>query len=540
MLQLACFFDFVLLVAGVMSVTQIEITPSATFVFMGSFLEHTSLTIHAILYFFTFVYVLICRKDTLSGQKICLLASFALFLSCIDASVTVWCFTKTTDTQSKFESFLKGIYGDSKWPAQSFFNNLTLCCSFSRLPHLSYQLSYFIYFHQCDSTHRNSARNGSSDDHDFSLDSSSQLHSHNYADWTIQEPREKNKTENEFLGDRSCPQYKPSRSNSDNEEHHRPEERKGSICGINEQTASKDGQNDNLVSYNNCNCSAVEPLSKSPSLSPSSNYVSQKFRKSLFQLLDYIQKQMTLATDKAIDFTVEKLKEDSFDNVHTEQKIETERASRFPLNAAEVTASVVVLKDFKEFEATNVTGKIVLFSPLWQGYGKTVAYRGALQRVKTKVVQWRHWCYNSNWMHSNREAELIERLYNRQKEIVVQMSFKSTMKEDTSSRNTVFEIKGSQWPNQIVLLSAHMDSWDVGQGAMDDGGGMAAVTKFYIYFTKKVRSKEDNTRICWNESQKNRIEQIVQLLNEYEIPLSVEIALTREMSVFGQKTKCWS
>uniref|UniRef100_A0A915CM82 G protein-coupled receptor n=1 Tax=Ditylenchus dipsaci TaxID=166011 RepID=A0A915CM82_9BILA len=125
MLQLACFFDFVLLVAGVMSVTQIEITPSATFVFMGSFLEHTSLTIHAILLFlhlcassnisfvqiqFYYRYVLICRKDTLSGQKICLLASFALFLSCIDASVTVWCFTKTTDSQSMFESFLKGIY----------------------------------------------------------------------------------------------------------------------------------------------------------------------------------------------------------------------------------------------------------------------------------------------------------------------------------------------------------------------------------------------------------------------------------------------
>uniref|UniRef100_A0A915CM81 Uncharacterized protein n=1 Tax=Ditylenchus dipsaci TaxID=166011 RepID=A0A915CM81_9BILA len=105
--------------------------------------------------------------------------------------------------------------------------------------------------------------------------------------------------------------------------------------------ASKDGQNDNLVSYNNCNCSAVEPLSKSPSLSPSSNYVSQKFRKSLFELLDYITKGdaynsgykwlEVLADDfghrqvgsesleRAIDFTVEKLKEDSFDNVHTEQ-----------------------------------------------------------------------------------------------------------------------------------------------------------------------------------------------------------------------------
>src|SRR5687767_9539311 len=34
---------------------------------------------------------------------------------------------------------------------------------------------------------------------------------------------------------------------------------------------------------------------------------------------------------------------------------------------------------------------------------------------------------------------------------------------------------GSTHPEQVVLLFAHMDSWDVGQGAMDDGGGMAAV-----------------------------------------------------------------
>jgi carboxypeptidase Q len=48
------------------------------------------------------------------------------------------------------------------------------------------------------------------------------------------------------------------------------------------------------------------------------------------------------------------------------------------------------------------------------------------------------------------------------------------MLPDAVSRNVVGELRGSEFPDEVVILGGHIDSWDVGQGAMDDGGGVVA------------------------------------------------------------------
>ncbi|MFM7856734.1 MAG: M20/M25/M40 family metallo-hydrolase, partial [Flammeovirgaceae bacterium] len=43
--------------------------------------------------------------------------------------------------------------------------------------------------------------------------------------------------------------------------------------------------------------------------------------------------------------------------------------------------------------------------------------------------------------------------------------------EDAPSFNVIGEIKGSEYKDEIIVVSGHLDSWDVGQGAHDDGAG---------------------------------------------------------------------
>jgi Zn-dependent M28 family amino/carboxypeptidase len=58
----------------------------------------------------------------------------------------------------------------------------------------------------------------------------------------------------------------------------------------------------------------------------------------------------------------------------------------------------------------------------------------------------------------------------------VRLELETVMRDDAPSGNVIAEIRGRERPEEIVLLAAHLDSWDLGQGAIDDGAGVAIIT----------------------------------------------------------------
>jgi carboxypeptidase Q len=69
------------------------------------------------------------------------------------------------------------------------------------------------------------------------------------------------------------------------------------------------------------------------------------------------------------------------------------------------------------------------------------------------------------------DAGMMQRMQDRGEKIVVHLTMSAATLPDVPSSNIVAEIAGREKPDEIIIVSGHVDSWDVGQGAMDDGGG---------------------------------------------------------------------
>ncbi|MET0622341.1 MAG: M20/M25/M40 family metallo-hydrolase, partial [Pyrinomonadaceae bacterium] len=161
-----------------------------------------------------------------------------------------------------------------------------------------------------------------------------------------------------------------------------------------------------------------------------------------------------------------------------------------------VTGEVVVVRSFDELDALGerVRGKIVLYNVPFTTYGPTVAYRGVgasraarygaiaalIRSVGPVSLQTPHTGslrYLENMPRipaaavTIEGAELLQRMHDRGEHPRVRLKMQARFLPDAESANVVAEIKGREKPDEIVVVGGHLDSWDVGQGAHDDGGG---------------------------------------------------------------------
>ena len=73
---------------------------------------------------------------------------------------------------------------------------------------------------------------------------------------------------------------------------------------------------------------------------------------------------------------------------------------------------------------------------------------------------------------STNSAEKLSRLLKLNPDLKFLLRQQCRTFEDVLSNNVIAEIKGSEFPNEIILVGGHLDSWDIGDGAHDDGAGV--------------------------------------------------------------------
>jgi len=174
-----------------------------------------------------------------------------------------------------------------------------------------------------------------------------------------------------------------------------------------------------------------------------------------------------------------------------------------------LTAEVVVVENYDQLEAlgrAKVAGKIVLYNAKFdrqlaasgrglEAYGQAVAYRGAgatraarlgavaaLNRsaggAEYRLAHTGGMRYQEGVAKipaaavAAEDAELIAYLA-AQGPVKLHLTLTPQTLPDETSYNVIADLKGSEHPEQIVIVSGHLDSWDVGTGALDDASGVA-------------------------------------------------------------------
>jgi carboxypeptidase Q len=222
--------------------------------------------------------------------------------------------------------------------------------------------------------------------------------------------------------------------------------------------------------------------------------------------------------DRAIRWAAEEMARDGLENVHIEKVMvptwvrgEESAAIVEPSHrpmamlglggsvatpADGVRADILVVHNFEELDAagTAARGRIVVFNAPFTVYSDTVRFRagGASRAARygaaavlvrsigpdgLRLPHTGALDYDENAPKipaaaiAAEDADRLDRLTRRGERVIVQLKMQAHFADDAESANVVGELRGRERPDEVVVVGGHLDSWDVGDGASDDGGG---------------------------------------------------------------------
>jgi carboxypeptidase Q len=253
--------------------------------------------------------------------------------------------------------------------------------------------------------------------------------------------------------------------------------------------------------------------------------------------------------EAAIGWAVAEMRRDGLENVHTEavrvphwvrgrESLEITGAIPQPLvllglgnsvgtPAAGIEADLLVVRSFEELDGARdrVKGKIVLFNVPFTTYGDTVRYRttgpsragawGAVAMLVRAVgpagLRTPHTgtlTYADGQPKipaaavSHEDAARLQRMVDRGTTVRLRLTMEAHFLPDADSANVVGEIRGRELPNEVVVIGGHFDSWDVGTGSTDDGGGCVATWEALRLMKKlNLRPRRTVRVVLWTNEE---------------------------------------
>lgn len=245
------------------------------------------------------------------------------------------------------------------------------------------------------------------------------------------------------------------------------------------------------------------------------------------------------ALDRAIAWAVAEMQRDGLENVHTE-RVTVPKWIRGAESAEIVSpahhqivmlglgdsvgtppdgiqAEILVVRSFEELDgrAMHARGRIVLFNVPFTSYGETVRFRSqgpsraaragavamlvravgppGLRTPHTGALQYAADAPKiPSAAITTEDADRLQRMADRGDRVVVRLKMEAHFDRDAESANIVGEIRGREKPDEVVVVGGHLDSWDVGAGASDDGGG-CVVTWEALRIMKKLNLRPRRT-----------------------------------------------